>query len=221
VLLLDEPLGALDLKLRQAMQMELKRIQREVGITFVYVTHDQGEALTMSDRIVVMNRGRVEQLGTPRELYEQPSTKFVAGFIGTSNLLHGKVSDVVDGVAVVEFGHDEQVLVPARGAVAPGDRIDATVRPEKMTIARERPSGGCALRARVAEVVYLGTSTNFTVSTAAGSDLVVFHQNTGHDDEPPSRGDEVWVGWSAQHSYQLLDERPGEPALGAPDHEET
>jgi spermidine/putrescine transport system ATP-binding protein len=220
-LLLDEPLGALDLKLRQAMQMELKRIQREVGITFVYVTHDQGEALTMSDRLVVMNSGRIEQLGTPRELYEQPATTFVAGFIGTSNLLRGKVSDVVDGVAVVEYAADERVLVPLRSTVSPGDRIDATVRPEKMTLSRARPDEGCALRARVTEVVYLGTSTNFTVSTAAGDGLVVFHPNTGRAEDPPARGDEVWVGWSARHSYQLLDERPGEPARGAFPHEEA
>jgi spermidine/putrescine transport system ATP-binding protein len=220
-LLLDEPLGALDLKLRQAMQMELKRIQREVGITFVYVTHDQSEALTMSDRLVVMSQGRVEQLGTPRELYEQPATKFVAGFIGTSNLLSGKVSDVTDGVAVVEYGADERVLVPLRAPVSPGDRIDATVRPEKMSLARSRPADGCALRARISEVVYLGTSTNFSVATAAGNDLVVFHQNSGHADVAPERGDEVWVGWSAQHSYQLLDARPGEPAAGAYDEQEA
>src|SRR5262249_60670639 len=100
-LLLDEPLGALDLKLRQAMQVELKRIQREVGITFVYVTHDQGEALTMSDRIAVMNDGVIEHLGTPREIYEHPKTRFVAGFIGTSNLLTGTVSSVSDGEAVI------------------------------------------------------------------------------------------------------------------------
>jgi spermidine/putrescine transport system ATP-binding protein len=209
-LLLDEPLGALDLKLRQAMQIELKRIQREVGITFVYVTHDQGEALTMSDRLVVMSAGRIEQLGTPRELYERPATKFVAGFIGTSNLLHGKVSEVVDGVAMVEFGPDERVLVPVRSTVQSGDRIDATVRPEKMVLSRERPTSGCALRARIVEVVYLGTSTSYTVATALGNDLVVFSQNRGALDTAPERGDELWVGWSPDHSYQLLDDRADE-----------
>ncbi|MFL6137992.1 MAG: ABC transporter ATP-binding protein [Frankiaceae bacterium] len=204
-LLLDEPLGALDLKLRQAMQMELKRIQREVGITFVYVTHDQGEALTMSDRLVVMNRGRVEQLGTPRELYEQPATTFVAGFIGTSNLLRGKVADVVDGVALVALGADERVLVPLRSPLLPGEPIDATVRPEKMCLSRERPASGCAMRARVVEVVYLGTSTNYALSTALGDGLVVFQQNRGGAEETAARGDELWVGWAQEHSYQLLD----------------
>jgi ABC-type Fe3+/spermidine/putrescine transport system ATPase subunit len=111
-LLLDEPLGALDLKLRQAMQVELKRIQREVGITFVYVTHDQGEALTMSDRIAVMNDGSIEHLGSPREIYEHPATRFVAGFIGTSNLLTGRVGRVTGGNAVIEVSPDERIVVP-------------------------------------------------------------------------------------------------------------
>ena len=220
-LLLDEPLGALDLKLRQSMQMELKRIQREVGITFVYVTHDQGEALTMSDRLVVMNAGRIEQLGTPRELYEQPATTFVAGFIGTSNLLRGAVADVVDGVAVMALGPDERVLVPLRSPLARGGRIAATVRPEKMTLSRTRPTAGCALRARIAEVVYLGTSTNYTLATALGDGLVVFQQNRGGAEEMAERGDELWVGWSQEHSYQLLDAPSDRPAQVATDDEEA
>jgi spermidine/putrescine transport system ATP-binding protein len=114
-LLLDEPLGALDLKLRQAMQVELKRIQREVGVTFVYVTHDQGEALAMSDRIAVMNDGAVEHLGSPRDIYEHPASKFVAGFIGTSNVLSGVVSTVEDGRAVIVPGPDERIVVPFTG----------------------------------------------------------------------------------------------------------
>ena len=132
-LLLDEPLGALDLKLRQAMQSELKRIQREVGITFVYVTHDQGEALTMSDRIAVMNAGRVEQLGTPREVYEQPRTRFVADFIGTSNLLTARADRIEDGCAVVGFGDQQRLVVPLRGVEPAGD-LEVTVRPEKIRI---------------------------------------------------------------------------------------
>src|SRR5262249_7661636 len=129
-LLLDEPLGALDLKLRQAMQVELKRIQREVGITFVYVTHDHGEALTMSDRIAVMNEGIVEHLSTPRDIYEYPATKFVAGFIGTSNLLSA-VASRVDGVlATCEIAGDERIVVPLRaGHVRPGSAVELTVRP--------------------------------------------------------------------------------------------
>jgi len=144
-LLLDEPLGALDLKLRQAMQIELKRIQREVGITFVYVTHDQGEALTMSDRIAVMNEGVIEQLARPRDIYEHPKTRFVAGFIGTSNLLGGTVTRTqAAGSAVIEFGDGERIIVPAPDA-RPGDKLEITVRPEKMTLTSgesSNPRGG-------------------------------------------------------------------------------
>jgi spermidine/putrescine transport system ATP-binding protein len=209
-LLLDEPLGALDLKLRQTMQIELKSIQREVGITFVYVTHDQGEALTMSDRLAVMRDGRIEQLGPPRELYEQPATRFVAGFIGTSNILHGTVDAVTSEGAVLHTAPDESVVVPLRAATAAGQTVAATVRPEKMTMTLDRPTSGCQLRARIVEVVYLGTSTNYNVSTGLG-ELVVYQLNAGDDLIAPVRGDEVWVGWPAQHGYQLLDVEPPEP----------
>jgi spermidine/putrescine transport system ATP-binding protein len=210
-LLLDEPLGALDLKLRQTMQIELKRIQREVGITFVYVTHDQSEALTMSDRLAVMRDGKIEQLGPPRELYEQPATRFVAGFIGTSNILHGMVESVSGGEAVVRTSPTESAVVPLRAHVAVGGTIAATVRPEKMTMTLERPAEGCALRARINEVVYLGTSTNYNVATSLG-DLVVYQINAGDDLISPDRGDEVWVGWTSQHAYQLFDAEPAEEA---------
>src|SRR5579862_4405636 len=150
-LLLDEPLGALDLKLRQAMQVELKRIQREVGITFIYVTHDQGEALTMSDRIAVMNEGRVEQLGAPREIYERPATRFVAGFIGTSNLLSGTVQSVTGQTAVLVDGDDQHVEVAVRDGmrVSAGDHLEVTVRPEKMTLRQQPAPGECRLRGTV------------------------------------------------------------------------
>src|SRR6266705_817954 len=173
-LLLDEPLGALDLKLRQAMQVELKRIQREVGITFVYVTHDQGEALTMSDRIAVMNDGAIEHLGTPREIYEHPKTRFVAGFIGTSNLLSGTVARVESGQAVIEVSPEERIVVPVTGqAVTAGSQLQLTVRPEKIEISAARPAGyGCVLRGEVNDVAYLGTSTNFSVTTTTGADIV-------------------------------------------------
>jgi spermidine/putrescine ABC transporter ATP-binding subunit len=203
-LLLDEPLGALDLKLRQTMQIELKRIQREVGITFVYVTHDQGEALTMSDRLIVMHDGLIEQLGTPKELYEQPKTRFVAGFIGTSNILKGTVSSTRDGDAVLGTGGEETVLIPMRSPVTVGATLEATIRPEKMQLMVERPTGCCALRATVQEIVYLGTSTNYTVTTALG-ELVVYQLNAGDDLVTPDRGDEVWATWPTQHGYQLLD----------------
>jgi len=204
-LLLDEPLGALDLKLRQAMQVELKRIQREVGITFVYVTHDQGEALTMSDRIAVMNDGLIEHLGTPREIYERPANRFVAGFIGTSNLLTGEVSRITDGNAVVVVSPDEQVIVPAgERTMAPSSQIEITVRPEKISISAGRPdSVGSVLRGTVTEVVYLGTSTTFTVRTTTGADMLVFQQNSASNTSDPVRGDSVWLSWDPQYSYPI------------------
>ncbi|MEV4674933.1 ABC transporter ATP-binding protein [Actinomadura sp. NPDC049382] len=205
-LLLDEPLGALDLKLRQAMQVELKRIQREVGITFVYVTHDQGEALTMSDRIAVMNDGLIEQLGTPREIYEHPASRFVAGFIGTSNLLGGEVAETGPGTAVISYGADGRIEVPVRDglAVAAGERLELTVRPEKIGIGPERPADGlCGVRGTVTEVVYLGTSTNYNITTAAGADVVVFLQNATSADDIAARGDTVWLSWDPRHSYAI------------------
>ncbi|MGE5135246.1 MAG: ABC transporter ATP-binding protein [Gemmatimonadota bacterium] len=205
-LLLDEPLGALDLKLRQAMQVELKRIQREVGITFVYVTHDQNEALTMSDRIAVMNEGSIEQLGPPREIYEHPRTKFVAGFIGTSNLLGGTVSRVDGASAVIEVSGDERIVVPLRDSlpVGPGSKLELTVRPEKIDLsAAPPPTGRCALRGTVTEVVYLGTSTNFAVTTTTGADMVVFQQNSAAAGHLADRGDGVWLSWLPEHSYPI------------------
>jgi len=204
-LLLDEPLGALDLKLRQAMQVELKRIQREVGITFVYVTHDQSEALTMSDRIAVMNDGAIEHLGTPRDIYEHPKTRFVAGFIGTSNLLGGTATQVDGGRAIIEVSPDERIVVPVSdGAVAPGSPLELTVRPEKIEISTTQPAGrGCVLRGQVTEVVYLGTSTNFSVTTTTGAEIVVFQQNSAAAGDVAARGDNVWLSWQPEHSYLI------------------
>ncbi len=208
-LLLDEPLGALDLKLRQAMQVELKRIQREVGITFVYVTHDQGEALTMSDRIAVMNDGVIEHLGTPREIYEHPKTRFVAGFIGTSNLLTGQVSAVSGGEAVLQAGDGERIVVSTgQRQVSVGDELEVTVRPEKIRISVAAPdSPGCALRGTVNEVVYLGTATNYNVTTSTGAEVVVFVQNAAAADEAAhaaiGRGDGVWLTWETPYSFAI------------------
>jgi spermidine/putrescine transport system ATP-binding protein len=205
-LLLDEPLAALDLKLRQAMQVELKRIQREVGITFVYVTHDQGEALIMSDRIAVMSDGLIEQLGTPREIYEHPATRFVAGFIGTSNLLSGTVSEVVGPNAVIQYGPEERIVVPVadRRDIVAGGELDVTVRPEKIDICGEKPGGdGCAMQGTVTEVFYLGTSTNYSVKTSTGADVVVFLQNASSADDIAVRGDSVWLSWDPRHSSPI------------------
>lgn len=203
-LLLDEPLGALDLKLRQAMQIELKRIQRDIGITFVYVTHDQGEALTMSDRIAVLNHGVIEQLGAPAEIYERPATRFTAGFIGTSNLLTGMVAERRGEAAVLDFGDAGRVI--AATDAAPGDEIDVTVRPEKIALApgaEEPPAAFSRLRGTVTEVVYLGSTTHYTVRTDSGAQVVVFRQNASDATALSARGEQVWLSWRPESAYVL------------------
>jgi spermidine/putrescine transport system ATP-binding protein len=202
-LLLDEPLGALDLKLRQAMQLELKRIQREVGITFVYVTHDQGEALTMSDRIAVMNAGRVEQLGTPREVYETPSTRFVADFIGTSNIITVKADRIDGGDAVMAVDDKQRVVVPLRDGPAAAGELTVTVRPEKMNVGRELPEADCRVTGTVREVVYQGTFTAYAVAMSTGDTVQVHRQNAEDSHDLASVGDTVWVSWARAHSYVL------------------
>jgi spermidine/putrescine transport system ATP-binding protein len=206
-LLLDEPLGALDLKLRQQMQIELKRIQREVGITFVYVTHDQGEALTMSDRIAVMHAGVIEQLGSPREIYEKPASRFVAGFIGTSNIVDGHVERLEGGLALLSYTAQDRVVVPITDGVRTGDKLEVSIRPEKVDLHRGVPpvtaTGGSVLSGVVTEVVYHGTSTNYTVATAAGADFTVFDQNASNAEDLADRGDRVYLTWAPQHSYMI------------------
>lgn len=205
-LLLDEPLAALDLKLRQAMQVELKRIQRDVGITFVFVTHDQGEALTMSDRIVVMNAGSIEQVGTPQELYERPKTRFVAGFLGTSNIMEGTVTGYDDGVAVIDAGADGRVLVPTDTAGV-GERITISVRPEKIMLSHGEPPSGdrrCTVQGTVSEMVYLGTSNTYEVLLNGGETVTVLEQNGSTADATARRGDTVWLSWRPQHSLHLV-----------------
>ena len=206
-LLLDEPLGALDLKLRQAMQLELKRIQREVGITFVYVTHDQEEALTMSDRLVVMNAGRIEQLGSPRELYEYPATRFVANFIGTSNILTGRLERKGDAWALAGLGPDQRVLVTEAGETSQGQEVELAVRPEKMVLRGEHdppPPDRCALRVTVTEVVYLGTSTQYRTVTDAGTAVAVYRQNASATPGAEVLTGQVgWLEWPPEHTYVL------------------
>ncbi len=187
VLLLDEPLGALDLKLREEMQIELKEIQLRVGITFIYVTHDQEEALTMSDRLAVFNRGRLEQLGPPAEVYERPTTPFVAGFVGISNLLTGAAAQTVLG-----------------------QRGTFTVRPEKIHLAAiDGPVADDEIAAagQIREVVYVGPNTRYIVSLDAGSELVVTQQNlaTSSVDALAARGRAVRLVWKRQHVLPIKD----------------
>jgi spermidine/putrescine transport system ATP-binding protein len=204
-LLLDEPLGALDVKLRKQMQLELKRIQSELGTTFVYVTHDQEEALTMSDRIGVMNGGVVEQVGDPREIYEYPKTPFVADFIGSLNALDFRVDEVADGLAVMKLGEGERLVVPVAAGTQPGAQLRVAVRPERVRIepVNGRASeGGSRVVGTIAELVYLGGLTHFHVDVN-GAGRVVSHRM---DDEVAASlhpGGHVVLSWPAEHAYVL------------------
>ncbi|HEY3208229.1 MAG TPA: ABC transporter ATP-binding protein [Actinomycetota bacterium] len=202
VLLLDEPLGALDLKLRQAMQIELKQIQQRVGLTFIYVTHDQEEALTMSDRLAVFNRGRIEQVGTPAEVYERPATGFVAGFVGISNVLEGEAARLVTGSP------------------------DAfTIRPEKIHLAdpnaQVRPEE-CTATGHVREVVYLGALTRYIVPLDVGGELVVVQQNlaTSSMEALQVRGQVVRLVWS-RHNNRPVEQAVGAEGSGGPEEGEA
>jgi spermidine/putrescine transport system ATP-binding protein len=191
VLLLDEPLGALDLKLRKQMQLELKRIQHEVGITFVHVTHDQEEAMTMADTIAVMNHGRIEQLGTPTELYERPRTAFVAGFLGVSNLLHGSV----EGEGAVRLADGTVVQAQTNGRTG---EVAAGVRPEKIALGQD--GGSNRLAGTVSETAYIGVATQLVVETPAGT-VQVFAQNTDSGSRAPEPGSPVTLSWSPQSTF--------------------
>jgi putative spermidine/putrescine transport system ATP-binding protein len=200
VLLLDEPLGALDLKLRQAMQIELKEIQQEVGLTFVYVTHDQEEALTMSDRLAVFNHGKIEQVGSPAEVYERPATGFVAGFVGVSNVLEGDVA-----LAII------------------GDPQAVTIRPEKIAM-HDRDAAvdpaDCSATGHVSEVVYLGAVTRYFVELDAGGQLVVMQQNlaTSSMQALQVRGKAVRLSWHRSNNRPV--EEPAGASEGSLDQEE-
>jgi putative spermidine/putrescine transport system ATP-binding protein len=203
LVLMDEPLGALDKQLREHMQIELKELHRQLGVTFVYVTHDQGEALTMSDRIAVMNAGRVEQLGTPREVYETPSTRFVADFIGTSNIITVKADRIDGGDAVMAVDDKQRVVVPLRDGPAAAGELTVTVRPEKMNVGRELPEADCRVTGTVREVVYQGTFTAYAVAMSTGDTVQVHRQNAEDSHDLASVGDTVWVSWARAHSYVL------------------
>jgi spermidine/putrescine transport system ATP-binding protein len=204
-LLLDEPLGALDVKLRKQMQLELKRIQNELKTTFVYVTHDQEEALSMSDRIAVMHEGVVEHLGSPRDVYERPSTPFVADFVGVLNAAELAVSSVEGGRAVLTINDRDRVVAPAMGQdLAAGTLALVAVRPERIAITRgvAEADGGSRLSGTVAQVVYLGTLTQFHVDTPTGRTFVV-HQLSTEGSDAIDAGDDVTLTWPVEDTSIL------------------
>ncbi|MCX2932936.1 ABC transporter ATP-binding protein [Mycobacterium sp. CVI_P3] len=205
-LLLDEPLGALDLKLRHVMQFELKRIQREVGITFVYVTHDQEEALTMSDRIAVMNQGNVEQIGTPTEIYDRPATVFVAGFIGQANLWHGRQTGRAnrDYVEVEVLGSTLKAR-PGDTTIEPGGQATLMVRPERLRVSMAPPgaeTGQVSVGAKVVDLTFQGPVLRLSMTAADGSPIVA---HVGPEQNLPllRPGDDVHIGWSPDASLVL------------------
>ncbi len=200
VLLLDEPLGALDLKLRKEMQLYLKDLQHEVGITFIYVTHDQEEALTMSDRIAVMNEGKVKQVADPPTLYELPKNRFVADFIGQTNVFSGTVESVNGGRITLSTRSGEKVEATAHEAgVAVGEEAHATVRPEKIRFGSD---GDNTSTVKVRQIVYLGVSTQYIADLPGGEKLVLYQQNSSEEDHPEI-GKETQVAWDARHCLIL------------------
>jgi spermidine/putrescine transport system ATP-binding protein len=212
VLLLDEPLGALDLKLRKQMQIELKSIQHEIGITFIYVTHDQEEAMTMSDRLAVMRAGRIDQVGAPQDVYEHPATEFVAGFLGASNLLDGTVEPSDGDLRTVILSSGEKVRVPAGSLNGHTDHIRLGVRPEKIRISSggsARPPEDNMVGGTVQVATFVGVSNVYTVETRAGQRVTVYAQNLGTSaDRPPAAGEKVALTWHPEHTFVV------EPADG-------
>jgi len=206
VLLLDEPLGALDLKLRKGLQLELKRIQRDVGITFVYVTHDQEEALTMSDRIAVMNRGQIEQIGAPEDVYERPTTSFVAGFIGVSNLMPAAIESANGSGARVKLEAGVELDAPSPDGIGAGERCYAVVRPEKLHVSRKEEAtrdGWPSVEGTVESSVYLGTSTQIVVRLAGDVPMTVLVPNADEAERGrlPGGGAPVRLSWAPEHIH--------------------
>ena len=205
VLLLDEPLGALDLKLRKGLQIQLKQIQRDVGISFVYVTHDQEEALTMSDRIAVMQAGRIEQMAGPEEVYERPATTFVAGFIGVSNLMPGTATSVNEERVRVRLDSGVELDAPANGA-STGERVHAVVRPEKLRIQTANgagPDNEPSVEGVVEASVFLGTATQIVVGLAEDVKMTVLVPNASEAERArlPGGGARVRLSWAPEHIH--------------------
>ncbi|MCY7288599.1 MAG: ABC transporter ATP-binding protein, partial [Cryobacterium sp.] len=219
LLLLDEPLGALDLKLRRQMQLELKSIQEEVGLTFLHVTHDQEEAMTMADTVAVMNKGRIEQMGAPEELYELPRTAFVANFLGQSNLFTGPVVGSTNEAISVDVA-GQKVVVPAARAHPHTGMVTIGVRPEKLSLHVAEPAGDAARNimgpGRVVDVSFSGVSTQYLVEVPGIGPLIVFAQNMAFG-PVAHEASEVWLSWNVEHGFGLEDDASVEPRFEADD----
>jgi spermidine/putrescine transport system ATP-binding protein len=207
LLLLDEPMSALDAKLRRQMQIELKRIQSQVGITFLYVTHDQEEAMTMSDRLAVMRNGKIEGIGTPRDVYDNPTTEFVATFLGASNLLTGEISNTNGSLVTITLGDGSTLLVPAECVPALHDEavIKVGVRPEKISIGSSdtgAPAGHNLLRGQVRVSTFTGVGNQYLVDTPSGVEVTVYAQNIGQELAPRS-GENVTMTWPIEHTFAV------------------
>jgi spermidine/putrescine transport system ATP-binding protein len=220
VLLLDEPLGALDLKLRKQLQVELKRIQREVGITFVYVTHDQEEALTMSDRIAVMNRGVIEQVADPETVYERPATTFVAGFIGVSNLMPGEVISANGAGAELKLDSGPTVRTSSSGGATMRERVHAVVRPEKLVLSSADGGiggDGASVEGQVESSLYLGTATQMVVRLGDDTRMTVLVPNADAEarHQLPAAGDAARLSWSSENIHIVREAVGGHEAAAA------
>ncbi len=201
VLLLDEPLGALDLKLRKAMQLELKQLQEQVGITFIYVTHDQEEALTMSDRIAVMNEGKVLQIGSPEEIYERPGTRFVADFIGETNFLEGTVAEINGEDIVVSLEDQAMVNAHCNVPVQMGQAVSVVIRPEKFSLGEDG-----MVKGRVEATIYIGTDTRYIIRLTDKTSVTVREQNLDRGQmRTHQKGDEVGLNWNPAHAQVLTE----------------
>ena len=204
VLLLDEPLGALDMKLRKQMQLELKQIQQEVGITFIYVTHDQEEAMTMSDRLAVMRHGRIDQIGPPEAVYESPATEFVAGFLGASNMLDGEIAGTSNGHTTITLATGGSVTTPTDG-VPPGiAKVRVGVRPEKISIVPaegEAPANRNSVEGLLRMSTYIGVNYQYKVEGPGGHELTVYVQNLGGAGSQPHPGQKVRLEWLPEHTF--------------------
>ncbi len=204
VLLLDEPLGALDLKLRKAMQIELKHIQEQVGITFVYVTHDQEEALTMSDFIAVMNKGIIQQLGDPHTLYTKPVNRFVADFIGESNFIRANVQSMENDSVLASVGNEIISATKNQENLKPADGVMVTIRPEKITLSAPESAPAHSLSCKIANVVYIGTDMRYQLTLMDGQEVFVRVQNSsGSSSRSFLRGDEVNIYWASEDARIL------------------